>query len=387
MASSSASELGRQASIGSADALVAADYPSSVTKEDQARMKFIFRTYEQNPEQGGRILFLNTAVEPSVMSDFLMRVTANGRDQAQRNTARRFFQAYWDTVAADADAPARKKRRMIAKSGSEWTADALEYFNIAFTNVASDQIAPGRNLPPSLHDFVSKNSFITNNILLGKESTTARTRFFGLMRAMTMNENSSVVDVMMYLLSTVLPEEFVVKTRWRTPLRMAGSTKTEAAADVIVWQEIPNTPRYRIGVVVVEVCMHACEEAAKEQTLTQSSQDKNYSSQFSEKTEAQMVAAGIATAQHADWNFEQTMFLLQVSQRGSVTVYRTQFSKALIDDVANGNRRGTPHVIFRHTPSDSTDNRGYLLENPADRRALLQLIYSIGVYLSENPPS
>ena len=260
--------------------------------------------------------------------------------------------------------PSTKRRKtIIANSGSEWTTDELRYFMITFRDTDTfDRVCKHFKLTIKAQKFIDMNEDLTrkNAASLTRESALfANTEFKkDMLFAVNVPSNeSSIDDMIMTLLSDVMSDRFLIKTRYDMKLHIANQYK-KAIADVIA----VLFPQLYVGLVVVEDKPH----------------DTSRTEHQWDNAEAQTIAEAIAVMQQKQWPMNLPVYALRVLET-FVTIYKLEYDKQLIADIRTGARRDTLYVVHRFLPETliSGQKPGWDLLDPTSRHTIVNAINDI----------
>jgi hypothetical protein len=260
-----------------------------------------------------------------------------------------------------------RKRASVA-SGSEWTSEHVDYFNIVFEDVNASGICEDVIvLSVKANDFLADNRCLTLRSFVGitgeELANAAKTDFQRKVMFVLLNPSKeSCIDVMMQtFLESILGDRFLVEQRYKMKLTVSN-TKKEATADLVA----VLFPQFYIGVIVVENKPEAASDSEHQQAYA----------------EAQMISEGIAVAQQDQWSPNVPVYMLLV-MKTNVSVYKANFTHEFIRSVKNGTRRILPFVVKRYAPAPSVaigkPRPGLDIVEPSDRDILVRIIHSMSV--------
>ena len=269
------------------------------------------------------------------------------------------------------DLSIHKRERITANSASDWTSEELAYFMIEFNDTdSSAELCEHFDLTQKAKR--SANSGLTcKSVASGfthESATEANTEFKrdALFVVNMPSNESSVDDMVKTLLSSILSDRFLVKTRYDMQLRVS-SAKRKATADLIVML----FPQLYVGIVIVEDKSH----------------DTSKNDNQWDNAEAQTIAEGIAVMQQKNWPIGLPVFALRVLST-SVTIYRLCYDRSFLDNVERGIKRDTPYVVIRLIPDVLITGQrpGWDLLDPKSREIVVTAINDISIYIETEHP-
>lgn len=263
------------------------------------------------------------------------------------------------------------RKRANAASGSDWTLEHIDHFDIVFENVDVGDICNTFTISKKAEKFLTDNTSLTSRSFVGIKgedlANAAKTDFQRKVMFVLLNPSKeSCIDVMMQtFLESILGDRFLVEQRYKMQLTVSNVIK-EATADLVTIL----FPQFYIGVIVVENKQEAASDTENQQAYA----------------EAQMIAEGIAVAQQDQWSPNIPIYMLLV-MRTSISIYKANFTEEFIRSVKTGMRRISPFVVKRYAPSPSIaigkPRPGLDIVEPTDRDMLVKLIHNMSVSIEE----
>jgi hypothetical protein len=266
--------------------------------------------------------------------------------------------------------PTAKRKKPQAVSGSEWTDNELNYYNVSFIEVNPEKIVKIKQISGKAAKFLENNKYLTPATFAEKKgidlASMATTEFQKYMLLVLNNPSKeSCVDSMFEsFMKSILDDRFLVQPKYDMKLHVCHTEK-KATADLVAIL----FPQLYIGVIVVE-------DKPRETSKT--------NNQW-ENTEAQIVAEAIAIAQQERWPVETPIFMFRVMEI-YISVYKAVFTHEFTNSVRNGIKRTVPLEILKYAPRDPTFEGqipGCNLLDPLDRELLTSILYSISEEIKE----